>query len=280
MNGGNKCCVLLLHSLLVSNGAHSFLRRSLSLMCVLLWVCRAGRATRTSPMSRLHPDALCPAPYPRPRTQTQVLIPPLSPNGFLLFFDVVSSVLTLAGGRLHLSFCCESLVGTPCLSSLPPNASSVPAVLPFSALVFSMSAPATFSSSSVRPGFAESCLSPVKAVPKLLKSLLPGGRAAGKEQTAVHQQVHSFTFKPVYSARCLNLNILFTHQLLVLFLLLPWKQSLYRWKHIMNRSSVLSAQLFSEIGNVINQSVCALPICSQLKHVGIISSYTITLSVV
>ncbi|KAI4802323.1 hypothetical protein KUCAC02_020171 [Chaenocephalus aceratus] len=28
----------------------------------------------------------------------------------------------------------------------------------------------------------------VKAVPKLLKSLLPGGRAAGKEQTAVHQQ--------------------------------------------------------------------------------------------
>nr|XP_033931329.1 kinesin-like protein KIF13B isoform X4 [Pseudochaenichthys georgianus] len=41
---------------------------------------------------------------------------------------------------------------------------------------------------TVHPGFAESCLSPVKAVPKLLKSLLPGGRAAGKEQTAVHQQ--------------------------------------------------------------------------------------------
>ncbi|XP_034006654.1 kinesin-like protein KIF13B isoform X3 [Trematomus bernacchii] len=46
----------------------------------------------------------------------------------------------------------------------------------------------TLNPDTVHPGFAESYLSPVKAVPKLLKSLLPGGRAAGKEQTAVHQQ--------------------------------------------------------------------------------------------
>ncbi|XP_029281093.1 kinesin-like protein KIF13B isoform X2 [Cottoperca gobio] len=37
-------------------------------------------------------------------------------------------------------------------------------------------------------GFAASYLPPVKAVPKLLKSLLPGGKEDGRDQTAVHQQ--------------------------------------------------------------------------------------------
>ncbi|XP_070705026.1 kinesin-like protein KIF13B [Pempheris klunzingeri] len=37
-------------------------------------------------------------------------------------------------------------------------------------------------------GFATSYLPPVKAVPKLLKSLLPGGREDSQDQTAVHQQ--------------------------------------------------------------------------------------------
>ncbi|XP_056261304.1 kinesin-like protein KIF13B isoform X1 [Seriola aureovittata] len=45
-------------------------------------------------------------------------------------------------------------------------------------------------SQSLNPetGFAASYLPPVKAVPKLLKSLLPGGKEDGREQTAVHQQ--------------------------------------------------------------------------------------------
>ncbi|XP_019123279.2 kinesin-like protein KIF13B isoform X3 [Larimichthys crocea] len=37
-------------------------------------------------------------------------------------------------------------------------------------------------------GFAASYLPPVKAVPKLLKSLLPGGKEDSRDQTAVHQQ--------------------------------------------------------------------------------------------
>ncbi|KAM9339439.1 kinesin-like protein KIF13B [Symphorus nematophorus] len=43
---------------------------------------------------------------------------------------------------------------------------------------------------TVHSGFAASYLPPVKAVPKLLKSLLPGGKEDSGEQTAVHQQVH------------------------------------------------------------------------------------------
>ncbi|XP_050927951.1 LOW QUALITY PROTEIN: kinesin-like protein KIF13B [Lates calcarifer] len=41
---------------------------------------------------------------------------------------------------------------------------------------------------AVHSGFAASYLPPVKAVPKLLKSLLPGGKEDSREQTAVHQQ--------------------------------------------------------------------------------------------
>ncbi|XP_069559176.1 kinesin-like protein KIF13B isoform X2 [Brachyistius frenatus] len=41
---------------------------------------------------------------------------------------------------------------------------------------------------AVHSGFAASYLPPVKAVPKLLKSLLPGGKEDNGEQTAVHQQ--------------------------------------------------------------------------------------------
>ncbi|KAM3603413.1 uncharacterized protein V6R79_021811 [Siganus canaliculatus] len=41
---------------------------------------------------------------------------------------------------------------------------------------------------TVHSGFAASYLPPVKAVPKLLKSLLPGGREDSGEQTAAHQQ--------------------------------------------------------------------------------------------
>ncbi|XP_031733157.1 kinesin-like protein KIF13B isoform X1 [Anarrhichthys ocellatus] len=41
---------------------------------------------------------------------------------------------------------------------------------------------------TVHSGFAASYLSPVKAVPKLLKSLLPGGRGDGWDQAAVHHQ--------------------------------------------------------------------------------------------
>ncbi|XP_042246960.1 kinesin-like protein KIF13B isoform X4 [Thunnus maccoyii] len=44
---------------------------------------------------------------------------------------------------------------------------------------------------TVHSGFAASYLSTVKAVPKLLKSLLPGGKEDSRDQTAVHQQVHS-----------------------------------------------------------------------------------------
>uniref|UniRef100_A0A667YZL3 Kinesin family member 13B n=1 Tax=Myripristis murdjan TaxID=586833 RepID=A0A667YZL3_9TELE len=46
---------------------------------------------------------------------------------------------------------------------------------------------------TTRSGFAASYLSPVKAVPKLLKSLLPGGKEDRREQTPVSQQVHSFS---------------------------------------------------------------------------------------
>lgn len=41
---------------------------------------------------------------------------------------------------------------------------------------------------TVHSGFAASYLSTVKAVPKLLKSLLPGGKEDSRDQTAVHQQ--------------------------------------------------------------------------------------------
>ncbi|XP_039638629.1 LOW QUALITY PROTEIN: kinesin-like protein KIF13B [Perca fluviatilis] len=41
---------------------------------------------------------------------------------------------------------------------------------------------------TVHSGFAASYLPPVKAVPKLLKSLLPGGKEDARDQTAVHQQ--------------------------------------------------------------------------------------------
>ncbi|XP_030261622.1 kinesin-like protein KIF13B isoform X3 [Sparus aurata] len=41
---------------------------------------------------------------------------------------------------------------------------------------------------TVHSGFAASYLPPVKAVPQLLKSLLPGGKEDSKDQTAVHQQ--------------------------------------------------------------------------------------------
>ncbi|XP_054871760.1 kinesin-like protein KIF13B isoform X3 [Amphiprion ocellaris] len=43
---------------------------------------------------------------------------------------------------------------------------------------------------SVHSGFAASYLPPVKAVPRLLKSLLPGGREDGGDQTSVRQQVY------------------------------------------------------------------------------------------
>lgn len=73
------------------------------------------------------------------------------------------------------------------------------AFLLLSALLSSISAPATSSFcsfllplASVHSGFAASYLPPVKAVPKLLKSLLPGGKE-DRDQTAVHQQVHSFS---------------------------------------------------------------------------------------
>uniref|UniRef100_A0A3Q3KCD8 Kinesin family member 13Bb n=1 Tax=Monopterus albus TaxID=43700 RepID=A0A3Q3KCD8_MONAL len=47
------------------------------------------------------------------------------------------------------------------------------------------------SPSSAHLVFAASYLRPVKAVPKLLMSLLPGGKEDSRNQTAVHQQVHS-----------------------------------------------------------------------------------------
>ncbi|XP_074471910.1 kinesin-like protein KIF13B isoform X3 [Sebastes fasciatus] len=43
---------------------------------------------------------------------------------------------------------------------------------------------------TVHSGFVASHLPPVKAVPKLLKSLLPGGKEDGRDQTVVHQQVY------------------------------------------------------------------------------------------
>ncbi|XP_041661644.1 kinesin-like protein KIF13B isoform X2 [Cheilinus undulatus] len=46
----------------------------------------------------------------------------------------------------------------------------------------------TLSPDTVHSGFAASYLPPVKAVPKLLKSLLPGGKEDMKERTAVHHQ--------------------------------------------------------------------------------------------
>ncbi|XP_024909393.1 kinesin-like protein KIF13B isoform X3 [Cynoglossus semilaevis] len=46
----------------------------------------------------------------------------------------------------------------------------------------------TLGQEAVNSGFAASYLSPVKAVPKLLMSLLPGGKEDGKAQTVVHQQ--------------------------------------------------------------------------------------------
>uniref|UniRef100_A0A8C3AL34 Kinesin family member 13B n=1 Tax=Cyclopterus lumpus TaxID=8103 RepID=A0A8C3AL34_CYCLU len=74
-----------------------------------------------------------------------------------------------------------------CLSS--PNINRVREFRVFFALGFCL---VVFS--WLHSGLAVSYLPPVKAVPKLLKSLLPGGREDGREQTAVrHQQVHSFS---------------------------------------------------------------------------------------
>uniref|UniRef100_A0A8C3AK19 Kinesin family member 13B n=1 Tax=Cyclopterus lumpus TaxID=8103 RepID=A0A8C3AK19_CYCLU len=70
-----------------------------------------------------------------------------------------------------------------CLSS--PNINRVREFRVFFALGFCL---VVFS--WLHSGLAVSYLPPVKAVPKLLKSLLPGGREDGREQTAVrHQQV-------------------------------------------------------------------------------------------
>lgn len=52
--------------------------------------------------------------------------------------------------------------------------------------------PSLLLSSAQHSGFTASYLPLVKAVPRLLKSLLPGGKE-GRDQTAVHQQVDSFS---------------------------------------------------------------------------------------
>ncbi|XP_051816523.1 kinesin-like protein KIF13B isoform X1 [Acanthochromis polyacanthus] len=54
---------------------------------------------------------------------------------------------------------------------------------------------------TVHSGFAASYLPPVKAVPRLLKSLLPGGREDGGEQTSVHQQVSPSAFRRLSISR-------------------------------------------------------------------------------
>uniref|UniRef100_A0A671XMH1 Kinesin family member 13B n=1 Tax=Sparus aurata TaxID=8175 RepID=A0A671XMH1_SPAAU len=74
--------------------------------------------------------------------------------------------------------------------SLPPPVLVSPGTpLPLLLLLLSVSS----SSTSVHSGFAASYLPPVKAVPQLLKSLLPGGKEDSKDQTAVHQQVRSLS---------------------------------------------------------------------------------------
>ena len=74
-------------------------------------------------------------------------------------------------------------------SLLPPVLVSPGTPLPLLPLLLSVS----LSSTSVHSGFAASYLPPVKAVPQLLKSLLPGGKEDSKDQTAVHQQVRSLS---------------------------------------------------------------------------------------
>ena len=99
----------------------------------------------------------------------------------------------VVSGRLHLhpSFS---------LFSFPPASKneSSPTFLSFPPSLFSLVAPplllsVSSSSTSVHSGFAASYLPPVKAVPQLLKSLLPGGKEDSKDQTAVHQQVRSLS---------------------------------------------------------------------------------------
>lgn len=135
-------------------------------------VCRPGTVITTSLWRRLLlPDAHFPAPCPRIWTQRQVQ---LFKNALCVTFDVISCASdALVWGKLFLF---KSLIlknGLVCLVFLcPPSPSPLP-------------------SSAEHSGFTASSLPLVKAVPRLLKSLLPGGKE-GRDQTAVHQQVGSF----------------------------------------------------------------------------------------
>lgn len=98
-------------------------------------------------------------------------------------------------------------------------------------------------SSTVLSGFAASYLPTVKAVPRLLKSLLPGGRedggaiSGGSSPTAITQQVQLEWIRAhglltvlkglsILFVSLWHLNIPSAQHRLIPFLLLPWKQSL------------------------------------------------------
>lgn len=88
--------------------------------------------------------------------------------------------------------------------------------------------------SPAHSGFASSYLPPVTAVPRLLKSLLPGGKGDGGDQTSAHQQVSflhrvhrpGFRFSSgSLRQSSLNLKITSISQKMDLFPLFPWQQN-------------------------------------------------------
>lgn len=137
-------------------------------------VCRPGTAIRTSLWRRLLlPDAHFPAPCPR--IWTQRLVQLFKKKALCVTFGVISCASdALVWGKISLF---KNLIlknGLVLLVFLCPPS------------------PSLLLSSAQHSGFTASYLPLVKAVPRLLKSLLPGGKE-GRDQTAVHQQVDSFS---------------------------------------------------------------------------------------
>lgn len=122
------------------------------------------------------------------------LFPAFKSISCFLGFDFICCMFDLfASGQLYLSF----HSGSHFASCLPP-----PAPLKSNSFFFFylFLLPPLFS--PAHSGFAASYLPPVTAVPRLLKSWLPGGKDDGGDQTSAHQQVS--ILHRVHQALCVS----------------------------------------------------------------------------
>lgn len=101
----------------------------------------------------------------------------------------VSHLLCLCATALHILFHYLIFLVQDLILALPNKAHLFPLLFHLPTLLL-VCCCCNVSPSSEHSRFAASYLSPVKAVPKLLKSLLPGGKE-DREQAAIHQQVTS-----------------------------------------------------------------------------------------